>query len=113
MTTYCYRCPDCGAALTGTDRDLNDGAVHCTSPIKRDWRAEAVGIGSGVRESRREHTASGYRDLFLPTADDFAGEPGDPDGQKGLREWAETHGPAESNKRPLYPEMEKRIFATS
>lgn len=52
MTTYCYRCPDCGTALTGTDRDLNDGAIHCEQPIKRDYRAEAVGVGQGVVVSR-------------------------------------------------------------
>lgn len=49
------------------------------------------------------------RDLFLPTAEELAG-PGDRSGQKAIREWAEKHTPKDDNKKPLYPEMEKRTF---
>jgi predicted nucleic acid-binding Zn-ribbon protein len=109
--TYCFKCNACGAAFQLSDREA-PGCYECGEPLTRDWRAENVGIGSGVRESKREMTTSGYRDLFLPTADDFASTD-DPSGQKGLRNWAETHGPKEGNTRPVYPEMERQVFPTS
>lgn len=110
--TYCYICPNCDHKVEAQNRDVRTCLSCGTADYRRDWQGEGVGIGSGVRESNREHTVSGYRDLFLPTADDYR-TPEDPSGQKGLRDWAETHGPAESNKSPRYPEMDKKIFATS
>lgn len=111
--TYCYRCPDCGFAYESqTHIPSSNLPVHCDFPVVRDWKREGVGIGSGVRESKREMTTSGYRDLFLPTAADMAG-PDDPDGQKGLREWAETHGPRDDNTKPAWPEMDRKVFTTS
>jgi hypothetical protein len=104
---YLYKC-DSGHTWSAVERGLTACAL-CTSPLRRDYRAEAVGIGGGVRESRRELTPSGYRDLFLPNAQDMA-TPDDPDGQKGLREWSATHGPREGNKRPMYPAMDKKVF---
>lgn len=91
MATYCYRCKDCGATLTGTDRALNDGAVHCETPIVRDYRAEGVQLGAGTRPSREMSLEERAR-LFLPTTDDFKG-PDDPDGTKGLRAWRDEHEP--------------------
>jgi len=109
--TYCWKCRTCGG---GTQNDSNEVVPehNCemgTPDVVRDYASENVGIGSGVRESRNEMTTSGYRDLFLPTADDFADQD-DPSGQKGLRQWAETHGPKEDNKRPAWPVMEKTQF---
>jgi len=40
--------------------------------------------------------------MFLPTAKEMAG-PGDPDGSKGLRTWADEHDPKPGNKKPSYP----------
>lgn len=57
----------------------------------RDYRAEAVGIGEGVRVSRTGTNIEQAR-LVLPNNGDFAG-PGDPDGTKGMREWHDTHEP--------------------
>lgn len=82
----------------------------------RDYRSEAVGF-TGLAEMKRQRELgldgdSGrkqMRDLFLPTADDYR-SPEDPTGQKGLREWNERHGPRPSNKRPLYPEVERKVF---
>lgn len=110
--TYCFVCPN-GHRTQAQNRDpLGYDCYDCGEPLRRDWQTEGVGIGEGVRESRREHTNSGYRDLFLPTADDYK-SPDDPDGQKGLRDWAETHGPREDNKRPMWPEMDRKVFPTS
>jgi len=99
----------CGPCL-GTD--LSGPQVE----LKRDYKAEAVGFnGLAEMKRQREQGTDGLsgrkamRDLFLPTAEDFA-KPGDRSGQKGIREWAETHGPRATNKKPLYPEMEKRTF---
>ena len=110
--TYCFKCTGCGARVERTSRDIPLHDCPSEGHVIRDYLAENVGIGEGVRESRREHTNSGYRDLFLPTADDYK-SPDDPDGQKGLREWADTHGPREDNKRPMWPEMDRKVFPTS
>lgn len=99
----------CGVCL-GTD--LAGPQVE----LLRDYKAEAVGF-SGLAEMKRQREQGldglsgrkAQRDIFLPTAQDFA-KPGDRDGQKGIREWAERHGPRETNTKPLYPEMEKRTF---
>lgn len=108
MTVYCYRCPDCGAALTGTDRELNVGAIHCETPIKRDYRAEGVGIGGGVRVSR-DGTLRDQAELFLPTNKELAG-PGDPDGTKGMRTWREEHSPKDAKKHVWPGEVERTTF---
>src|SRR6266498_847324 len=113
MTTYCFRCPDCDQALTGNDLELNQGAIHCSSPIVRDYRAEAVGL-SGMVQLKREREvggASAMKSLFLPDNSEFAG-PGDPDGSTGMARWRETHGPKDTNKRPQWPgEVEKRVLS--
>jgi hypothetical protein len=77
--------------------------------LRRDWKAEGVGIGPGVRESNVELTASGYRDLFLPTEADLSSAD-DPDGVKGMQEWMEEHEPKAGNKRPILPERTKTNF---
>lgn len=110
-TVYCWRCRTCGASTT-SNTNTEPPAHNCEAGeprVRRDYAAEGVGIGSGVRESRVEMTRSGYRDLFLPTAEDMATQD-DPSGQKGLREWAETHAPKEDNKHPIWPVMEKTQF---
>ena len=109
--TYCWKCRTCGGQTTNNDHSTTP-EHNCemgTPDVIRDYAAENVGIGAGVRESRTEMTTSGYRDLFLPTAEDMAG-PDDPDGQKGLRKWAEEHTPKDDNKRPAWPVMEKTQF---
>jgi hypothetical protein len=109
-TVYCWRCRSCGAS-TISNEPHDPPAHNCDlePDVKRDYAAENVGIGTGVRESRMEMSTSGYRDLFLPTAEDMAG-PDDPDGQKGLRKWAEEHTPKDDNKRPAWPVMDKTQF---
>lgn len=82
----------------------------------RDYRSEGVGF-SGLAEMARQREQGldglsgrkAQRDLFLPTARDFA-KPGDRDGQKGMREWNERHGPRPTNKDPLYPDVDKKVF---
>lgn len=108
MATYCFKCRDCGAALTGTDRALNDGAVHCTTPIVRDYRAEAVGIGAGVRVSRTGTQADQARGI-LPDNGDFAG-PGDPDGTKGMKAWHEQFEPKGSRPAQTPGRIERTVF---
>ena len=111
MLVYCWKCRTCGTGTTSPSRD-EPPEHNCESgepDVRRDYTAEGVGIGPGVSESRVEMTTSGYRDLFLPTAEDMADQD-DPSGQKGLRAWAETHAPAETNKRPAWPVMDKTQF---
>ena len=60
---YCFRCPVCGYTV---DQGVRDPAPTCCYDQRpgfghqfhdivmiRDWRREGVGIGEGVRESRR------------------------------------------------------------
>jgi hypothetical protein len=96
--------------LTGTDRDLNEGAIHCSSPIVRDYRAEGVGFAVAALTHEREFGLRSHKDQFLPTAADYAG-PSDPDGQKGLRAWRESVQPTAENKRPATPSgLDKKVF---
>lgn len=77
--------------------------------MRRDYGAEGVGLGSGVKVSR-DGTVRDSAALFLPDNRDFAG-PGDPDGNKGMREWREEHTPRDSNKKPYWPgAVDKRTF---
>lgn len=111
MTTYCMKCSEPTCTFTETTPEYGlIGLMNCPfhdAPMKRDWKREAVGIGSGVRASRETLSDAGYRELFLPSAKDYAG-PGDPTGQKGLREWREEHTPV--SKRPVEVELEKTQF---
>lgn len=113
MATYCFKCRTCGAQFTGLTPgdagELNLPCASCGGPIARDYKAEGVGIGAGVRVSR-DGTASEMRDLFLPTNDDLKG-PGDPDGTKGMREWRENHQPKEAVSTPMWPgEVERQVW---
>lgn len=109
--TYCYRCPSCEAQYQLPVRDA--GETVCASCgaccIVRDYRAENVGIGTGVRVSRTG-TVRDQANLFLPTNKDFRG-PGDPDGTKGMRAWHDRFQPAADNPRPAnIGEIDKRVF---
>lgn len=67
---------------------------------------------SNLVELKRERERGGaraVRDLFLPTAKELAG-PGDPDGEKGIRAWADEHQPKPGNAKPLYPDIPKKVF---
>ena len=71
---------------------------HCGSPAKRSYKDERKGI-SGLALDRMvdDKTRQGYDPrMFLPTKKDFAG-PTDPEGEKGMNEWMETHVPADSS----------------
>lgn len=54
---YCYRCPECGATR---EEDTREWRILCAAhggrivEMRRDYRAEGVGIGRGVRESQRD-----------------------------------------------------------
>ena len=110
MATYCYKCPVCDQRLGLPTRSealvcgpcfVSDGEVVY---LKRDYKSENVGAALVQLKRERERGGpSAVRDLFLPTAKDFQG-PGDPDGAKGLRTWADEHEPKMGNKKPLYPE---------
>jgi hypothetical protein len=103
---FVFKCKVCGARAEVPSRDA---PICCEAQMVRDYRAEGVGLGSGVRASR-EPNIHEQAALFLPTNDDFKG-PGDPDGTKGMRAWREAHGPREGNKKPYWPgEVEKKVF---
>ena len=111
MTTFCYICTSCEATGTSTSNQ-KVGAACPVCPegvLRRDWKAEGVGIGPGVRESALELSPSGYRELFLPTEEDLSSAD-DPTGQKGMKEWMDEHEPKEGNKRPILPERTKTNF---
>jgi hypothetical protein len=110
MATYCYRCELCGGEFTYHERGYWVCPTGDMAPLVRDYRAEAVGVQVlGLKRERERGGASAVRDMFLPTAKDFAG-PTDPDGSKGLRQWGEEHAPKSGNKRPLYPDIPKVSF---
>lgn len=109
--TYCYKCPQCSFMLERSNRDPYDPdpCPACGSgTLRRDYRAESVGVGSGVRVSRTGTNLEQAR-LFLPDNREFAG-PGDPDGKKGAREWLDTHQPKESGGNNPLLEIERRSF---
>lgn len=109
--TFCYICTSCES--TGTSASNQKVGTACPvcaeGTLRRDWRAEGVGIGPGVRESNLELSPSGYRDLFLPSEADLSSVD-DPDGTKGMREWMDEHEPKEGNKHPILPERTKTQF---
>jgi len=98
--TFCFKCKTCGERWDSTQQL---GHLCPGSPdVVRDYRAEMVGVGTGVRVSR-DGTESEIAALFLPDNDEFAG-PGDPDGTKGMRKWHETHQPKEgAGDRSMVP----------
>lgn len=113
MATYCHSCKNCGYSvqLVGIQVWGDSPCPACgVDAMRRDYRAEGVGVQ--VVQLQRERERGGraaVRDTFLPTAKDFE-SPGDPDGSKGIRNWAEEHGPREGNTKPLYPDIPKRSF---
>lgn len=105
--TYCFRCAN-GHRFELSTRDPA-GCYECGEPLARDYRAEAVGVGSGVRVSR-DGTLRDQARLFLPTNDEFKG-PGDPDGTKGMRAWHDRFEPRADNPRPVQVgEIERKVF---
>jgi hypothetical protein len=80
--------------------------------MRRDYRAEGVGVQTW--ELKRDREAGGLSNqakLFLPDNSEFADE-SDPDGSKGMRAWRENHEPKSSNKKPFWPgEVEKKVLA--
>jgi hypothetical protein len=112
MPTYCFRCYRCGASLQRPDdrQPLACPADVYHGYMMRDYRAENVGVGSGVRVSRDGTVAEQAR-LILPDNAQFKG-PGDPDGTKGMREWHEKFQPSADNPRPAQTpgRIERRSF---
>lgn len=105
---FCFKCLRCGLRWEQTDR-FADFCWQCGSfEVHRDYKAEGVGIGPGVRVSR-DGTMLDQARLFLPDNDDFKG-PGDPDGTKGARKWLDEHQPKESvGYNPLL-DIERKSF---
>lgn len=80
----------------------------CYAPMHRVYSL-ALGNRRQLKVERERGGASAVRDMFLPTAKDMAG-PGDPDGTKGIQEWADEHQPKMGNKRPMYPDIPRRSW---
>lgn len=111
MATYCFACRECGERFSLPVNDAGETTCPACGKccIARDYRAEAVGVGSGVRVSR-DGTVQDQARLMLPTNNDFRG-PGDPDGTKGMRAWHDRFQPAADNPRPVkVGEIDKRVF---
>jgi len=116
--TFCFVCDFCGYRVETAVRDPAPYCCHGLSPIcgedletpmRRDWRVEGVGVGSGVRVSRTG-TSLDQACLFLPDNDEFKG-PDDPDGTAGMRRWREGHTPREDNPNPAWPgTVERKVF---
>jgi len=111
MTTYCWKCPACGLtteAPAGYRATCSVGHTHM--PMMRDYRAENA--APQTLQLKREREAGGrraMRDLFLPVAKDFESAT-DQDGEKGLRAWADETKPKDGNKKPLWPDMKRKVF---
>jgi hypothetical protein len=76
--------------------------------MRRDYRAESFGLGHGVRVSR-DGTELDQAKVFLPSPKEFAG-PADPDGQRGLRHFYDTHQPKDPKGKHLRPGLDpKRV----
>ena len=105
MAVYVFECRNCGAPFESTNINTQQAVFCCTVPaLRRDYRAEGVGIAVAGLKAEREHNGqSGLRDLFLETAAEAANAD-DPDGSKAIEQWNENFAPAEGNKRPLRPE---------
>ena len=116
--TYVFRCDVCGERAEVSVREPVPWCIHRElaivrpiEPMRRDYRAENVAPQTvQLKREREAGGSSAVRDLFLPTAKELAG-PGDPDGEKGIREWADSQKPKDGNKRPNWPEMKKKTFA--
>lgn len=111
MARFVFVCPEDGFRLETPERDPAPVHQHPNydCAMRRDWKAEGVGVGSGVRVSR-DGTLLDQAHLFLPDNNEFKG-PGDPDGTKGMRAWHERHAPAEGNKNPVHPgRVDRRVF---
>lgn len=107
--TYCFICTACGTRQEAQSRTLGNYVCYCGGTWRRDYRAEAVGIGSGVKVSR-DGTKLDQARLFLPDNSDFKG-PGDPDGTKGMRDWHESFEPRADNPAPTVPgRIERHSF---
>ena len=115
MAEFVFVCPSCGYQVTTNIRDpaptcelRGDGRVVT---MRRDYRAEGVGFGNlGQLKFERENgSAQDLKKLVLPTGEYYANKD-DPDGQVGLRKWADSVSPKSGNKRPVYPEIQKRSY---
>lgn len=110
--TYCYKCEACGATAESGRADLAPtrfGACdRCGGRFIRDYRAEAVGLGAGVRVSR-DGTDYERAQLFLPSNADLA-TPEDPTGRKGAADWLERFQPETSRTKNPLLETEKVSF---
>jgi hypothetical protein len=116
--TYVFRCDVCGERAEQSAREPVPWCIHRElaivrpiEPMRRDYRAENV--APQVVQLKREREAGGssaVRDLFLPKAKDFE-SPSDPDGEKGLRAWADETKPKDGNKKPNWPAMKKKVHA--
>jgi hypothetical protein len=121
VAVYCFICPKCGSesqrgALPESWEELLCGP--CLGPtldgpqiaLKRDYRAENVGVAVAQLKREREHSKEEYAAAFLPSNKDFAG-PKDPEGKKGMAKWRSEHAPGSGNKRPYWPgEVDKKQF---
>lgn len=113
MAQYSFKCTTCTQVAEVTASVTESYPVpHCSEhgSMVRDYRVDSP--AAAVANLKRERDMGGsraMRDLFLPTARDFE-SPADPDGQKGLRNWADSHAPRDGNSKPLWPEMKKQVY---
>lgn len=64
--------------------------------MRRDYRAENVGIGPAIGNIRRDEKAEQDRDLFLPSRKTFEkqhGHKGEKAVDAAVKEWNEKHEP--------------------
>ena len=112
MAVYSFKCTECpqGAmveAPMGSPLDPPRCPAHL-GEMTRNYKADSPQLAiSGLKRERDPN----YRDsLFLPDADMYK-SPTDPEGQKGLKKWHETHRPSDGNKNPRYPKgLQKAVW---
>jgi hypothetical protein len=111
VAAYSWLCPQGHRAET-TYHPVAEGpgpaptCVECAVPMKRWYARDNVGFAvSKLQREREKGTDKELAKVFLETAEEAA-TPEDPDGSKAIREWNETHEPAEvSESKAIRPEM--------
>lgn len=91
MATYSFKCGMCDRTRD-TDRSVGDTrppVCECGTTMTRDyqteWKTQAVHIPMHMSSRNTSNKSD-----FLPSEKDFE-SPTDPSGEKGMKEWKDTH----------------------
>lgn len=89
--------------------------VLCTehrpsTSMRRDYKRDGVQATGMVQMKNDRENGGSTSELFLPSNSEFAG-PGDPDGNKGMRDWRDSVKPTDDNRKPRWPgSVDKKVW---